>query len=145
MRVSSFSFPAFFRDDRCTLLCKGADSTRIGLCPHVASCFCSVRSVTGKHVAVFFPLELSELVKVDEVVSFTLVVSSILCVLHRSKIDLGARRKRPHMFTLVKHSSSESSWVYLCGSIHKLRKLRIRLSQYQPTIVWYVYLSQCLV
>lgn len=140
VRVASFSFPAFLRDDRRTLLCEGAESTRVGLCSHVASSIGPVGSVSGKHIAVLFPLKLSKLIEVYEVVAFSLIVCAVFCVLHRAKIDLGARRESPHMFTLVELSTGKRSWVYLCGSVHELRQLWISLTQYQPSIVWNVYL-----
>ena len=96
------------------------DSSGVCLRSHIAARAGAVRSVTREKIAVFAPCELSQLVKVNKIVTLTLIVRLVLVVLKRAEIYLCARREMPKMLCLVIDRTGTRRAVYLIGSVDKL-------------------------
>ena len=112
-----------------------SDAAGVRLRAHVAACVRPVRAVAGKHVAVFFPKKLCQLVEVDIVVSLALVVVLVLGVLHRAEIDLRAAWERPDVLLIVVARRRERGLVDFMRAVDQLGKLRVGLAEDKPAVV----------
>ena len=115
-----------------------------GVClgPHVAAGPRSVGAVSGKHVAVFLPQELGQLVEVDEVVPLALVVGAVLGVLHGAEEDFRPAGEGPHVLAVVEPGPLVCPLVDLGGAVHELGELREGLAENQPPVVGDFHLPQ---
>ena len=98
-------------------------------CAHVYAGSWARGTVTGIHVAVFIPGEMSQFIKSYKIELFSLIVSFVADILHVPKIDFRPGRKSPHMVCSVVSSFSECPFVHILRFINQFRELLISFSE----------------
>jgi hypothetical protein len=92
--------------------------------PDIAPNARSFGPVTGKHVGILFPGEVSQFVKADKGVLLPLILLAILGMLHGAEIDSRSRWEDPDMFVVIVPRAWVAPTVQLLGTCDKLLKLR---------------------
>lgn len=137
-----FSLPAFSLDDRHTLLCEGAESTRICRGSHIHPRTWPVWSVTRKQIAVLFPCKVSKFIKSYKIIRLTLVFDFVFCVLHRSKNNLCSAWECPGVARRVVLCFGKRSRIIVQTLVDQFCQLRVGLSQYQSFVMRNMHLPQ---
>lgn len=84
---------------------------------------------------------MGKLVKRDKVIRLPLILEAVFGVLQAAEKNLGTGWKRPCMSRAVVFSAGTRPRVIGKGFVNQFRKLREGLTNYQPLIMRYVYLS----